>query len=672
MRLLTHSLLATASIFFVAAAPPLMAHGGQYRGPGDILPPNPGGGRGSGDGGAPGGPTPNTSGPGVPAAGSPLTPGLPGIGTGQPGSGTGPARAGQTGPRGQAVEDDLTRWVYWWEFNKDPFINLKRAVRTGVTSTGSDTFYMGGERRDVSTETLAPSREQIRRDLLPGLTRALAASDDREIVTACMIALAKVGEEASQGVVTLIEPHLASHDQMVRETAGLALGISGLPDALPVLVELVQDSQAGRDATKRSRVDDRTRSFASYGLGLLAEASSNLDLKRTVLNALRPILETPADHDRNLKVAAIQGLRLLRPGQGGEDLRTEALDCLWRYYEADLGVGERLVQAHVPSAIAALATVDGGSRYIDRLVADLAIDGPRRSNEFAQSAATALGQMCTPEKQHAAARAALRAYATQGQDQQARYFALMALGQIGGLEGRDFLLLRLAKGRTLDRPWAALALGVMQFEVRAVPGSSPDALVARALHDVVRTEKSDEVLGAAAIALGLSHHLDAADDLRALLAKYRKRDEFAGYLCVALALMEDHASKEAIRDVLATSVRRPDLMKQAAVALGKLGDKEVAGELAGALAAPDRNLARLAAVSAALGAIGDRHSIQPLLAMLFDPSLTDMSRAFAAVALGGIADRRIQPWNSPISCGLNYRAAVETLTNQVSGILDIL
>lgn len=671
MRLLTHSLLASASIFFVAAAPPLMAHGGQYRGPNDVVPPNPGGGRGSGGGGAPGAPTPTTPGPAVPGAGSPVTPGLPGIGTGQPGGGT-PGRAGQTGPRGHAVEDDLTRWVYWWEFNKDPFINLKRAVRTGSTPTGSDTFYMGGERRDVSTDTLAPSRDQIRRDLLPGLTRALATSDDREIVTACMIALAKVGEDANPGVVALIEGHLASHDQMVRETAALALGISGLPDALPVLVELARDSHAGREATKRSRVDERTRSFASYGLGLLAEASSSLDLKRAVLGALRPILEAPADHDRNLKVAAIQGLRLLRPGQDGDSVRADAIDCLWRYYEADLGTGERLIQAHVPSAIAALATPDGSAPYIARLIADLDVDGTRRSSELAQSAAGALGQLCTPANEHAPARAALKAYAVKGQDQQARYFALMALGQIGGLDARDFLLQRLAKGRTLDRPWAALALGVMQFEARGVPGSTSDSLVTDALHDVVRTEKSDEVLGATAIALGLAHHSDAADDLRGLLAKYRKRDEFAGYLCVALALMEDHVAKEAIRDVVATSIRRPDLMKQAAVALGKLGDKEIAGQLAGALAAPDRNLARLAALSAALGVIGDRHSVQPLLTMLFDPSLTDMSRAFAAVALGGIADRRSLPWNSPIAGGLNYRAAVETLTNQVSGILDIL
>ena len=47
-------------------------------------------------------------------------------------------------------------------------------------------------------------------------------------------------------------------------------------------------------------------------------------------------------------------------------------------------------------------------------------------------------------------------------------------------------------------------------------------------------------------------------------------------------------------------------------------------------------------------------------------------RAFAAVALGGIADKEDLPWNSKIGSNTNYRAAVETLTNRQTGVLDIL
>ena len=37
-----------------------------------------------------------------------------------------------------------------------------------------------------------------------------------------------------------------------------------------------------------------------------------------------------------------------------------------------------------------------------------------------------------------------------------------------------------------------------------------------------------------------------------------------------------------------------------------------------------------------------------------------------------IAERQSLPWNAELAIGVNYRASVETLTNQVSGILDIL
>jgi HEAT repeat protein len=127
-----------------------------------------------------------------------------------------------------------------------------------------------------------------------------------------------------------------------------------------------------------------------------------------------------------------------------------------------------------------------------------------------------------------------------------------------------------------------------------------------------------------------------------------------------------------ISELAATSLRRPDLLKQAAIALGKLGDRNIAADLTQMLSAPDRNVAKLAAIATALGHIGDRRSIDPLTRMLFDPSITSLSRAFAAVALGGIADKESLPWNSKIAVGINYRASVETLTNSVSGVLDIL
>lgn len=39
---------------------------------------------------------------------------------------------------------------------------------------------------------------------------------------------------------------------------------------------------------------------------------------------------------------------------------------------------------------------------------------------------------------------------------------------------------------------------------------------------------------------------------------------------------------------------------------------------------------------------------------------------------GAVADRIRLPWQAGIRTGINFRAAIETLTNQQSGLLDIL
>ena len=57
---------------------------------------------------------------------------------------------------------------------------------------------------------------------------------------------------------------------------------------------------------------------------------------------------------------------------------------------------------------------------------------------------------------------------------------------------------------------------------------------------------------------------------------------------------------------------------------------------------------------------------------LFNDDLTPLSRAFAAVALGGVADKESLPWRTKLSRDMNYRAAVETLTQSGTGVLDIL
>ncbi|MFN9332827.1 MAG: hypothetical protein ACK6D1_09540, partial [Planctomycetota bacterium] len=130
----------------------LPAHGGQYRGPGAPAMP--------GVPLPPGAPVPTTPGPGTPTTGA------------------------------QPTIPEEVSWQVWWDLNKDPF-GQPQAAATGPT-TGSDDFYLG-RRRAVRAETLAPNAADVLEVVVPALVALLAKDRNRDVQTACMMALAKIG-----------------------------------------------------------------------------------------------------------------------------------------------------------------------------------------------------------------------------------------------------------------------------------------------------------------------------------------------------------------------------------------------------------------------------------------------------------------------------------------------
>ncbi|MFT4512853.1 MAG: hypothetical protein ACI91B_001553 [Planctomycetota bacterium] len=182
-------------------------------------------------------------------------------------------------------------------------------------------------------------------------------------------------------------------------------------------------------------------------------------------------------------------------------------------------------------------------------------------------------------------------------------------------------------------------------------------------YDALEQAKSPEFVGALGVALRLARYVDAAPEMQ--------KPVQAGYLCLGLALMRHQGSREVIQETMAASARRSTLFVQSAIALGVLGDKTAAEELHKKFDHENTNLATLSAIAEALGQIGDRRSIAPLKAAIFNEDRGNLQRAFAAVSLGADADRAMLPWHSKLSKNINYRAAVETLTNQQSGVLDI-
>ena len=676
------------------------AHGGQYRGPGDTVPPGGGGGGGGGAGPAAGPAGPSTPGPGGPTAPGPAAPG-PG---GAPGAG--PITAGGGADSGP----DLTVWSFWWEFNKEPFLKLKSHIHNAGETTGSDGFFLGRGQKDQARDSLRPTPEQIRQTVVPALLGALESETNNDIVTGCLIALAKIGDADNETGESEFEGHiaewLADSNQEISETAAVSLGILANPKSIETLKELLFDTPAARKLVGQSEVHYRTRAFAAYGLGLIGARTGSEDDRRTIVETLHQAIVSDSASTRDVRVSCIIAMGLVpldtissaapeglkkgevAPPQGS---RTAQLDYLINYFGDDKQ--NYLVRAHCPTAMARLLQglpAEQHGKYKD-MIAEALMDSVAKSSkeprEIQQSAILALGLVGSNDgknKTDKEIRKTLAAIPKNVKDLQSRYFSLIAMAKIGAANGEEstedgikeaasYLTGQLAKGKQLARPWAGLSCGVLGRGLADTSSGDPRiSELQSAVRDVLSGEKDNSKIGAYAIASGIMGDVEATESLLEKFGRLRA-DEARGYVAVALGLMNAREAIQDIQKVVKESKYRPDLLKQAAISLGLLGDKELVPHLINMLGEA-KSLATQAAVSTALGFIGDQRSIDPLVEMLANEDITPTARGFAAVALGIVADKEPLPWNSKIALDLNYRASTQTLTNQSSGtgILDIL
>src|SRR5262249_35192165 len=149
---------------------------------------------------------------------------------------------------------------------------------------------------------------------------------------------------------------------------------------------------------------------------------------------------------------------------------------LWEYYGKDLGKGDQLVQAHVPTAVVRLLGRGNSAEHqrSKALLADELTGGRRRNVAIYQSAAMALGLLCLPPEQapdDAPFMQALEHCYRQNQDQLARFFAALSLGRIGGDQNRKTLLtIYEGSNKTIERPWVGLSLALLARRHSAASG----------------------------------------------------------------------------------------------------------------------------------------------------------------------------------------------------------
>ncbi len=688
-----------ALLALAGLAVPGWGHGGQYRGPGDTVPPGGGGLHGGGGG--------NGAGPAGPAA--PL-PGLGGAGgrgpNGRPGIG---ARAGLTGGGDPSV--DLTQWTFWWEFNREPYLDLKNAIARVGPLTGSEGWFLGKGQRGEARESVYPTEEQIRTKVVPALVAALEKETNNDVVTGCLIALAKIGTARSglgaERIQELLARRLRSPVQEIAETAAVALGILGDDAVVPALAALLADDERGRALVGAEEVPVRTRAFAAYGLGLVGSRTEGEGVRLDAVAGLHAALASDAARSFDLGTACVVALGLvplatLQPedrAQASEKgapprARTQQIDALLALL--DDREQSTLVRAHVPIAVCRLLRpgADGAARlpdaldatYGERVLAALLarLTGSER-NEVVQSCVLALGLLADadPGGLDARARAALAGVPQDVADLQSRHYAMIAMAKAGARRGAgdraagleeasSFLLAQLARGKSDVRPWAALAIGVL---CRALHEEGVDTAhlgeLKAALRSALREEKDDQTIGAYAIAAGLAADQESAAVLLERFERLRG-DEARGYVAVALGLLGERQALPAIQRVVRESKYRPELLRQAAIALGLLGDQKLVDDLV-VMLRDATSLASQSAIAAALGRIGDRRSIDPLVEMLANEDLSGAARGLAAAALGVVADEEDLPWNTAIGVDLNYRATAPTLNDLGgTGILNIL
>ncbi|MBL8897889.1 MAG: hypothetical protein JNM84_09680 [Planctomycetes bacterium] len=648
---------------------PSYGHGGQYRGPGDVVPPqsgSPGGPSGPVTPGGPSGPS-TPSGPQTPN--SPSGPATPSGPTGSSGPSTGPT----TNP-GLDISAPLTSWNFWWEFNRERFLNLKRKISAVQPATESDDFYLGIVNKSAK-DVIGVPRETVEAQILPAIRAVLKdKSRMRDEVSSALVAIAKFGLEPEQTVKD-IQSFLSESDQEISETAAVALGILADPAGIDALRNLMLDNAEGRKLVGKNQVPLRTQAFASYGLGLIGyrlEGEAQAELLRGITDTLVERFKTDSSAVQDIRIACLSAMSLLPLTE--ERVSAIAKDVLVPFLTDERTKNIDLIRAHVPTTLARWARRLPANSALSKEWTEVclrALDNKKENAWIRQSLVLALGLLSHEgHETYDKVLKALKANEKDGKDEQERFYTGVAIGQVGGEEAVKHLRKVLKDGANLARPWAALGLGVHAYEMREKGGLAAAAEIGEELVNLVAKDKDAARKGAYVIALGLMKHQAGRDKILAEL-KETNVEAYKGYTGISLGLMEAPDVMDAIREEVRKSKRRPEQLQPLCIGLGLLGDKDIVPELVDMMKEA-KTTSVYAALSQALGFIGDARSIDPLVQLVNSKDLTAEARAFAIVALGIVGDKEEYPWNTKIAENMNYRASVQTLTGGSVGVLDIL
>ena len=625
-------------------------HGVPYNGPSGTVPPNIRSGTPQPTG--PTGPTGPTSRPDPPPTTTTPTP--PPLPSGTPSGASSASRSGTvSGAASGFTRNPNSRsrgsfedWEFWWSFNKERYLNLKKHLyrHRAVVSESGD-YFLGRRTGSEVVDTARPTKEYVRTVLIPGLLDMLKASHADIRDSAC-IALGKVGNAAEVDILCrMLEDNVPG----VRKAAVVGLGLLRTARAIKPLLAILEAGPPGRSLRGGRTPESDLRAMAATGLGLTGDNDFG-DVKEALMRYSRSI-----DVHKTIRVNATVALGLMRGNRAYVEGITGHLKILVASPRFD-----DFVRAHAVVSLARLldrnaVAVDRDTlRFLHRLVRR------ERAGHVHRSAVIALGLLVKDPQDHADSLKLLQHELMRGRNNTSRNFAAIALGQTGIPAAFRPLQKVVLKAKGQHGAYAALGLGILCDGFRG--NAEHLELRLKGLNALVagfRRVKNPQIMSGYAIALGIARHSEAGKDLLEAMKKNRGTT-LKGYLAVALGIANYTPAVEYLRTVLDNTDNLPLLKQQTAIGLGLMGNRDVAANLVRSLKEDSSTFVQ-ASITQALGYIGDRTSILPLTTMLTDSKARNLTRAFACVALGTIGEDTLVPVLSELFVHHNFPATNRTL-----------
>jgi HEAT repeat protein len=580
-------------------------------------------------------------------------------------------------------------WVFWYHNNKADIENLKKALYSRVASE-NPLFQIGGRNLSNRSDATHDTRAKVESLIIPTLLEVMEAKNmHQDTQSAAYIALAKMAKEPTQ--IELIKKGLdpsLKNTIIVQESAAIALGMlrRGLKAQQFEAAELdkVRDFLFG--IFENEEYYARIRGFAALAIGLLGDQPSGSGTYSGHAATTERLFGLLAKHNDfnhpDLVIGVLMAIGLQPAPSVTGDQKDELRRCLAKGTLYGNGI-QSMAQSYVALTLGRI----GDAKDIQ--VLQRAMTNRRNKDRNIQrSCAIGLGQLGRLVQGEDRIEVAKTLFDNMSKlkDASALNYAVISLSDliiadvkqgrtdvIGNTKVGDYLLELADDGKYIQRPFGALALGLIGKEIgdqTTVPiyGEFRSKSL-EILRNGLKTKKLDKRGRAAfATSLGIVQDLTSVKDLVALVSDKKEDQELRGYAALALGLIGN-----ATRDVLlpireALKERRSEeLRQQTATALGLLKDSEGVPLLLDELKrAKSQNVK--GQVVLALAKIGDARAVAPMVELLKDDGEQDLTRALACAGLGVIGDLEWLPSLSRISLDVNYRASVD-LINEVLSLI---